>query len=137
MSFRIAKDVMTAKLFTPAEANRTLPLVRSIVADILEKARELRGRTALAKDPETDEELEQLRRDILDLMQELEDLGASYKDWDFQTGLVDFPARIDGREVLLCWRSDEPRVEWYHAREAGFAGRKRIPRHVAEDLEEV
>jgi len=118
------------KLFTPAEANRTLPLVRSIVADILEKARDLRGRTALSRDPENDEELEQTRQDILDLMQELEDLGATYKDWDFQVGLVDFPAQIEGREVLLCWRSDEPAVAWYHPKESGFAGRVRIPEHL-------
>ncbi|MFN8178343.1 MAG: DUF2203 domain-containing protein [bacterium] len=134
---RSPKGVMTAKLFTPAEANRTLPLVRSIVADILEKARELRGRTALSKEPDEDEALEQIRQDILDLMQELEDLGATYKDWDFEVGLVDFPAKIDGREVLLCWRSDEPHVEWYHAREAGFAGRRRIPGHSFDEHDEI
>ena len=118
---------MTVKLFTPSEANRTLPLVRSIVVDILEKARDLRGRTALSRDPDEDEELEQLRQDILDLMQEVEDLGASYKDWNFEIGLVDFPARIEGQDVLLCWRSDEPEIGWYHTPEAGFAGRRRIP----------
>lgn len=117
----------TRKLFTPAEANRTLPLVRSIVADILESARELRGRTALSRDPESDPEIEEIHRDILDLMQELENLGAAYKDWDFEVGLVDFPARIDGRDVLLCWRSDEPEVAWYHPRDGGFAARRRIP----------
>jgi hypothetical protein len=41
-------------------------------------------------------------------------------------GLVDFPAMIDGEEVLLCWRSDEPEVLYYHGLEDGFAGRKKI-----------
>jgi hypothetical protein len=118
---------MTAKVFTAAEANKTLPLVRSIVLDILERARELRGLTALSTAPDEDPELEQMRQDILDLMQEIEDLGAVYKDWNFEVGLVDFPALIDGRQVLLCWRSDEPEVAWYHAPDAGFAGRRRIP----------
>ena len=124
---------MTAKLFTPVEANRTLPLVRSIVSDILEKAGELRGRTALSKDPDEDEELELLRQEILDLMEEIENLGATYKDWNFEIGLVDFPAKIDGLEVLLCWRSDETTVEWFHEPEAGFAGRRRIPASLLAD----
>ena len=127
---------MTAKLFTPAEANRTLPLVRSIVSDILERARELRGLSALSKNPEEDPELELIRQDILDLMQEIEDLGAIYKDWNFEVGLVDFPARIDGRKVLLCWRSDEPEIGWYHSPDQGFAGRTRIPTHHFADHEE-
>lgn len=118
---------MTTRLFTPAEANRTLPLVKSIVSDILERARELRGLSALSASPEEDPELEAIRQDILDLMQEIEDLGATYKDWSFDVGLVDFPARIDGRQVLLCWRSDEAEIAWYHALDTGFAGRTRIP----------
>lgn len=130
---RPPKVLMTAKLFTPVEANLTLPLVRSIVSDILEKASELRGRTALSKAPDEDPELELIRQDILDLMQEIESLGATYKDWDFQIGLVDFPAKIDGREVLLCWRSDESKVGWFHAPEAGFAGRRPIPGHLLDE----
>jgi hypothetical protein len=128
-----SRDAMTTKLFTPAEANRTLPLVRSIVSDILERARELRGLTALSASPEEDPELELIRQDILDLMQEIEDLGATYKDWNFEVGLVDFPSRIDGRAVLLCWRSDEPEISWYHPPESGFAGRTRIPSRLFAD----
>lgn len=123
---RASEQTMT-KLFTPVEANRTLPLVRGIVADILEGARELRGLTALSTDPENDEEIEQIRQDILDLMQEIENLGAAYKDWDFKVGLVDFPARIEGKDVLLCWRSDEAAVAWFHDPQQGFAGRRPIP----------
>ena len=48
--------------------------------------------------------------------------GARLKDPE--TGLVDFPARLDGREVLLCWRLGEERIAWYHDAEAGFRGRK-------------
>lgn len=122
-----APEATMTKVFTPAEANRTLPLVRSIVEDILEGARELRGLTALSSNPEEDAQIEQVREDILELMQEIENLGASYKDWDFKVGLVDFPSRIEGKDVLLCWRSDEPEVGWYHEPGHGFAGRRRIP----------
>ena len=43
---------------------------------------------------------------------------------DPRQGLVDFPSIRDGTEVYLCWRLDEERVGWWHAPEAGFAGRR-------------
>ena len=58
---------------------------------------------------------------------ELNEIGCFYKDWNFEIGLVDFPARIHGKDVFLCWRSDEPEVLFYHGIEDGFAGRKPIP----------
>jgi hypothetical protein len=41
-------------------------------------------------------------------------------------GLVDFPAMIDGEEVLLCWLKDEPQVSHYHSLNDGFWGRRKI-----------
>jgi hypothetical protein len=41
-------------------------------------------------------------------------------------GLVDFPSLRDGKEVYLCWKAPEPRIEYYHDIHAGFAGRQRI-----------
>ena len=41
-------------------------------------------------------------------------------------GLVDFPAWVEGREVELCWKHDEPRIEDWHELYAGFAGRQPI-----------
>jgi hypothetical protein len=43
---------------------------------------------------------------------------------DPRQGLVDFPSIRDGAEVYLCWRLDEDRVGWWHAPDAGFAGRQ-------------
>ena len=43
---------------------------------------------------------------------------------DPETGLVDFPAEMDGRRVFLCWRLGEDRVAWYHEQQAGFTGRQ-------------
>ena len=51
-------------------------------------------------------------------------LGVQVKDT--AVGLVDFPALYGGEEVLLCWRVDEDRVEYWHSLEEGFAGRKPI-----------
>ena len=43
---------------------------------------------------------------------------------DLSRGLIDFPAIIGGREVFLCWESDEENVEFWHGLETGYAGRK-------------
>jgi hypothetical protein len=41
--------------------------------------------------------------------------------------LLDFPATLDGVEVLLCWLEGEPDLAWYHRPEVGFAGRRPLP----------
>jgi hypothetical protein len=43
---------------------------------------------------------------------------------DPESGLVDFPAEIEGRAVFLCWRLDEDTVAWFHEVGSGFVGRK-------------
>ena len=41
-------------------------------------------------------------------------------------GLLDFPAIIGGKEVFLCWESDEDAVEFWHDLETGFGGREKL-----------
>ncbi len=44
---------------------------------------------------------------------------------DVDRGLIDFPAMRDGVEVYLCWLvDDEESIGFWHAPEAGFAGRR-------------
>jgi hypothetical protein len=46
---------------------------------------------------------------------------------DIDRGLIDFPAQRDGEEVYLCWLvDDEDSIGFWHAPEAGFAGRRPI-----------
>jgi hypothetical protein len=54
----------------------------------------------------------------------LEQAGCVLKGFD--PGLVDWYARVGGRDVLLCWRFGEKRVEWWHDVDSGFAGRRPI-----------
>jgi hypothetical protein len=135
------------KYFTVAEANARLPLVRAIVRDIGDLARALQERQerlARVQPPERQtladayrEELEQAQADMArdhdrlrEYEQELRTLGVVLKDHFL--GLVDFPARINGREVYLCWKLDEPEVAFWHELDAGFAGRKQIPAEPAK-----
>jgi hypothetical protein len=120
--------MVESKYFTPHEAGKTLPLVKRIVRDILDTGRRIRMLSLIrGENRENTPEIEQLGDHLNAYFAELEELGCYYKDWNFSIGLVDFPAIIDDREVLLCWRSDEERLEYYHTIEAGYAGRKRIP----------
>ncbi len=45
---------------------------------------------------------------------------------DLNSGLVDFLSKREGREVYLCWRYGEPKVEYYHELHTGFRGRQQI-----------
>jgi len=65
--------------------------------------------------------------EINGFISELEEIGCFYKDWNFTIGLVDFPAVIDNREVMLCWKSDEDDIKFYHDIDSGYSGRKPIP----------
>jgi hypothetical protein len=121
--------MIETKHFTPEEAEKTIPLVRQIVRDIINTAREMR---LLAEDIEGKVEenpvIQKMAENINGFIRELEDLGCLYKDWNFNIGLVDFPALINGKEVYLCWRSDEDNIQFYHDMDKGFSERKLIPR---------
>jgi hypothetical protein len=120
--------ITETKYFTPIEARKTLPLVRKIVNDILNTTKEIR---LIADDLngkiEDNQSVRKMVEQVNNYMGELEEIGCYYKDWDFAIGLVDFPAIIENKEVLLCWKSDEEEIIYYHEIEAGFAGRKLIP----------
>ena len=47
---------------------------------------------------------------------------------DPQRGLLDFPTEIEGAPAYWCWQAGEPAIEWWHPRDTGFAGRRRIER---------
>lgn len=135
---------MPPKYFTLSEANRTLPLVKRIVADVTAlhpKWRDLVYRyeliAAQAK-PEWGESEEQLAlrnqiedvaRQINDYLRELDEIGCVFKG--FEEGLVDFYGTLDGREMLWCWKQGEQEITHWHEVEAGYAGRQPIPEVVS------
>lgn len=120
--------MIEAKYFTVEEANRTLPLVRRIVADILQAGQDIRTISLEIEKPEEDPRIVALMDELDRLFEEIEELGCSYRDWNFQMGLVDFPTIVSGRESCLCWRSDETEVLYYHDAESGYAGRRALPK---------
>jgi hypothetical protein len=131
------------QLYTVDRANRTLPLVRRIVEDIVrEHARwqDAIGRLDLLLATNTDtvdlrvaaleREVQTIARDIDGFQAELDALDIQLKDR--RLGLVDYPSGMGGRTVLLCWRLGEPEVQFWHEVDAGYAGRQPLTPALAE-----
>jgi len=118
------------KYFTIDEANKMLPLVHAIVADISTLAHSMKERhdrldelTGPAR--ETLEDEIQVDHDRMqELVEEVADLGIELKD--FFTGLIDFPCWTNDREIYLCWKLGEPTIGHWHETWAGFSGRRKI-----------
>ena len=122
------------QLYTVDRANRTLPLVRRIVDDIVREHERWQDAIArldlLMSNSDTvdlrvvalEKEVQAIARDIDAFQGELEALDIQLKDR--RLGLVDFPTEIDGRRALLCWRLGEPSVQFWHDEDAGYAGRQ-------------
>jgi len=128
-----------ARLFTIDQANAMLPLVRAITTDLAGLAKDVverrhrlalltSGRDLKPGDPYSDElaqmesDLERDAARLQEYVEELRELGVEPKG--AVEGLVDFPCKMDGRVVLLCWRLGESEVLYWHDLESGFGGRQ-------------
>lgn len=76
-------------------------------------------------------EREQSMARLEEVVGEIQETGCVVKDVD--EGLVDFPTLRDGREVYLCWKLGEKRIEYWHGMDEGFAGRKPLDEGSGEE----
>ena|SRR5690348_1065699 len=125
-----AKPSRTRRRFTVEQANKTLPLVRRIVADIVQSHAEAARlqqqfeRVAPREQKPIQQRLESVMHRLEDYVDELSEVGCELKD--YQSGLIDFTGRHDGRDIYLCWKLGEERITHWHELDAGFAGRKPV-----------
>lgn len=121
-----------ARVFSLADANRSLIFVRRVVSDIVERYGELMrlrkqyddgSRSAQPLDAMRSR-IEVLAAELGELAEELQRVGCEIKDWTL--GLVDFPAEVDGRMVCLCWKLGEDSIQWWHEADTGYSGRRPI-----------
>jgi hypothetical protein len=130
------------RYFTPDEANEALDEVRPLTEELVENRRalvELQEQQAVLAariagnggdlEPrelqEVQERLDEAVAGIARCVARIHEAGALVKDLD--EGLVDFPARREGEDVLLCWRLGEDEVGFWHGLEEGFSGRRPLP----------
>jgi hypothetical protein len=122
------------------DANATLPELGSILATLVEQRTELvrlrdhvLANSASGGAPEggpavaDDLRFTRLRmQGLIDQMAagvaRIDELGIALRD--IPTGLVDFPALVNGKQVWLCWRRDEDAIHFWHDLDSGFGGRR-------------
>jgi len=130
------------KTFTIDEAQSLLPVLESLLKRAIEgkrAAQEVEERlgevgrriylsgglrvdvAAISKErAEMEGHLQRVRESV----SEIDSIGVQVKDMD--TGLLDFPCKVDDEVVLLCWKMGESAIEHWHTVEDGFKGRKPV-----------
>ncbi len=131
------------------EANDAIPEVRTILESLRDQRAELirlrdevlangaddetRGeaRSDAPTEAKIDNDVRVLRlrmQGVIDRMQagvvRIDELGVTLRE--IETGLIDFPALANGRQIWLCWRLGEGDVEWWHELSDGFSGRRAL-----------
>ena len=128
------------KMFTLDEAQALLPILESLLKRAIEgkqaaeeiesEMQELRQRIFLSGGMQVNVvevarrrgKMDKMVQQAKDAVSEIDSIGVQVKDLD--TGLLDFPCKMDGEVVLLCWKMGEPRIEYWHTLESGFRGRQ-------------
>ncbi len=120
---------MNDKRYTVEEANELLPHLAPTLVELRDKfeaATEVRaaiGRAAASNGGSAQRERwSRLLGRVAELLDRLQSWQIVFRDVD--TGLVDFPATVDGRDAYLCWRLGEPEVAYWHSTDEGFADRR-------------
>ena len=130
---------MPPRVFTADEANAALSEVRPLVEAMVEgkraldEAQERRDDVAQriagngggippAELGALETAVEEAARTLAETIGEIQAMGVLVKDLD--SGLVDFPAKRDGEDILLCWQLGEDEVAFWHGPEDGYAGRR-------------
>jgi hypothetical protein len=130
------------RFFTLQEAEELLPRIEQLLQSAVEAHSEAAGHEGALErvvsritylggveiDPADYSQRKNLKRCaegvVHKAIEEIQAAGVLIKD--IEVGLIDFPAILAGREVLLCWKLGEGKIEHWHGVDEGFTGRKPI-----------
>ena len=74
-------------------------------------------------------EREKAIRRVKDALAEIDATGVQVKDIDI--GLLDFPCKVEGEVLLLCWKLGEATITNWHGTSEGFSSRRPIDARIA------
>jgi hypothetical protein len=138
----MADEPNESKLFSLSEAERLRAQIEPVLIETIESRRKLAeldqelgalrerimrsGGLLVSYDKTANRRLERNRlAGIIEAaIEQIHSTGCIVKD--IEVGLLDFPARMNGEDIYLCWRLGEDRIRFYHRQDEGFAGRKPI-----------
>ena len=128
---------MPKKYFTAESAQKHLPKIRKSLSKLQNLKNAIDAITSVRIDPEEigydelvetstklSKEFHKLSYEFYKELENLEKTGCVLND--LEQGLVDFYCKLEGRDIFLCWKLGEQRVEAWHETDSGFAGRKPI-----------
>jgi hypothetical protein len=120
---------VTEYAYTAAEANALLPYLAPAVVELRERYEEATKIRAMVVTASASNGWSTERQKWSRTLGRVDELIERLEEWnvllrDISTGLVDFPAIIDGRDAYLCWRLGEPEVAFWHFADDGFSGRR-------------
>ena len=121
------KPSKSRRRFTLQQANKALPLVTRIVRDIVnthERATQLQAKLeeSTGRESALQSQLDSALEQLQDYVDELGSIGVELKD--YESGLIDFPGRHQGRDIYLCWKLGEEKITHWHELHSGYAGRQ-------------
>ena len=134
---------MSERHFTPAEVDALIPRLAELMErgmdrhrqamDLQRRLQEEQARIRVSGGGLIDrrdwkaraERLDGLGIEVREVLREIAAMGGATKD--LEMGLVDFPGRVDGETVNLCWKYGETAVRFWHGLDEGYAQRKALP----------
>lgn len=125
---------MPARYFTVEEANSLIAEIEPLMNQLLDRRAKVVESRHEVVDVLVSQSSDVGGRAASELVQDfiaIEQLARKIRSYgcilkDLNVGLVDFLAQRDGREVYLCWRYGEPRVDYFHELHTGFRGRQHL-----------
>lgn len=120
---------MSGKVYSVAEANALLAHLAPTLIELRGSSEEaLRIKEAIDEAAITNggsSKGEKWRKKLARIQELIDRLnGWEIELRDLESGLVDFPAEIDGQPAYLCWMLGEAKVAFWHSPEDGFQGRR-------------
>ena len=132
---------MRHRIFTLQEASNLIPWVdmrlselaslENNLIDARQKYTELLNRRNNNGHSSSEDDIEKARKDMDSFTEDFQKvLGLISNEGvlvrHVQSGLIDFPALREGREIYLCWIRGEAEIEFWHETNVGYSDRQSL-----------